>query len=37
MTELPKRKHTRLPDYDYSRPGAYFTTICTHERKCILS
>ena len=35
--ELPKRKQIRLPDYDYSSPGAYFVTICTHERRCILS
>ena len=35
--ELPKRKTIRLPDYDYSSPGAYFVTICTHDRRCILS
>ena len=35
--DLPKRKQIRLPDYDYSSPGAYFVTICTHERRCILS
>ena len=35
--DLPKRKPLRLPDYDYSAPGAYFVTICTHERRCILS
>ena len=35
--ELPKRKPIRLPDYDYSTPGAYFVTICTKDRKCILS
>ena len=35
--DLPKRKQIRLPDYDYSAPGAYFVTICTHERPCILS
>ena len=35
--ELPKRKPTRLPDYDYSHPGAYFITICTKDRRCILS
>ena len=34
---LPKRKQLRLPDYDYSAPGAYFVTICTHEIRCILS
>ena len=35
--ELPKRKHTRLKNYDYSQNGAYFVTICTHNRKPILS
>ena len=35
--ELPKRKQIRLPDYDYSAPGCYFITICTHNRQCILS
>ena len=34
---LPNRKHPRLKDYDYSRPGAYFITICTHNRKHVLS
>ena len=35
--ELPKRKPIRLSDYDYSSSGAYFVTICTHDRQCILS
>ena len=34
---LPERKPTRLKDYDYSSPGAYFVTICTQDRKQILS
>ena len=34
---LPQRKPTRLPGYDYSTPGAYFITICTYHRRCILS
>ena len=33
---LPKRKPTRLKEYDYSQNGAYFITICTNDRKCIL-
>lgn len=33
----PKRKRMRLAGYDYSQPGAYFVTVCTRERKCILS
>ena len=35
--ELPKRKRTRLKNYDYSTQGAYFVTICTKERKQYLS
>ena len=35
--DLPKRKPIRLPEYDYSSPGAYFVTVCTHDRRCILS
>ena len=31
--DLPKRKPNRLPEYDYSTPGAYFLTICTIDRK----
>ena len=34
--KLPKRKAIRLPEYDYSSPGAYFITICTRDRRCIL-
>ena len=34
---LPKRKHPRLEHYDYSTAGAYFITICTHSRRCLLS
>ena len=35
--ELPKRKHPRLNNYDYSSAGAYFITICTQNRRCLLS
>ena len=35
--KLPKRKHPRLKEYDYSESGAYFVTICTNNRRCILS
>ena len=35
--ELKKRKSTRLKEYDYSSPGAYFITICTHNRKYLFS
>ena len=33
----PERKNIRLPDYDYSQNGAYFITICTENKKCLLS
>ena len=35
--KLPKRKSTRLKNYDYSTTGAYFVTICVENRKQILS
>ncbi len=35
--KLPKRKPTRLHGFDYSSAGAYFITICTQNRRCILS
>jgi len=31
--EFPHRKPTRYKDYDYSLPGYYFITICSHEMK----
>ena len=34
--ELPKRKPTRLKNYDYSQNGYYFVTICTHKKQKIL-
>lgn len=34
---LPQRKHLRLDKYDYSVAGAYFVTICTQNRRCVLS
>ena len=35
--EHPKRKHIRLPNYDYSQNGIYFVTICAAERRNLLS
>ena len=26
-----RRRSIRLPGYDYTSPGAYFVTICTHQ------
>lgn len=40
MKYIPERHHRRsirLRDYDYSRSGAYYVTICTRNRDCILS
>ncbi len=31
------RKPNRLSSFNYSTPGVYFITICTADRKCILS
>jgi putative transposase len=28
----PRRRSLRLPGYDYSQAGAYFITVCTHDR-----
>jgi REP element-mobilizing transposase RayT len=30
-----KRRSIRLKEYDYSSPGEYFVTICTHNHGCI--
>jgi putative transposase len=32
----PHRKSIRLKEYDYSQPGEYFITICTHDHECTL-
>jgi putative transposase len=29
------RRSVRMPGYDYTQPGAYFVTICTHHRECL--
>jgi REP element-mobilizing transposase RayT len=33
--DLHHRRSIRLEDYDYTRAGAYFVTICTFERECL--
>ncbi len=30
-----QRRSIRLKGYDYSRPGAYFVTLCTHNCECL--
>ena len=37
MTELAKRRPTRLKGFDYGGNEAYFVTICTHSHKNTLS
>ncbi len=34
---FPVRKNTRLKNWDYSSPGAYFITLCSHSHKNIFS
>jgi putative transposase len=29
----PQRRSIRLPEWDYTAPGAYFITLCTHQRE----
>ena len=31
-----QRRSIRLKDYDYSQAGAYFVTMCTHKKECVL-
>jgi hypothetical protein len=31
----PRRRSLRLAGYDYSQAGAYFITICTHDRMAL--
>jgi REP element-mobilizing transposase RayT len=33
--EFHHRRSIRLKDYDYSRSGAYFVTICVRQRECL--
>ena len=37
INDLPKRKRLRLENYDYSSNGMYFVTVCTKNKKPILS
>ena len=32
---IPTRKPTRIPGFDYASEHYYFVTICTYEKKCI--
>jgi REP element-mobilizing transposase RayT len=35
-TIKPNRRSIRLPEYDYRQAEAYFVTICTRKRECLL-
>ncbi|MFH1708779.1 MAG: transposase [Planctomycetota bacterium] len=37
MEQCGNRRSIRLKNYDYSRAGMYFVTVCTHGRKNVLS
>ena len=37
VMEKPQRKPNRIEGYDYSQNGAYFITVCTQDRKRLLS
>ncbi len=37
MDDLKKRKTPRHQSFDYNSIGAYFITICTQNRRCLLS
>jgi REP element-mobilizing transposase RayT len=36
VEDFPKRKNTRLQNYDYSGNGMYFVTVCTKNRRNLL-
>jgi putative transposase len=33
--QIHHRRSVRLKGYDYAQAGAYFVTICTHEKECL--
>jgi len=35
-SDIHHRRSIRLQGYDYAQAGAYFVTICTHHRECLL-
>jgi putative transposase len=34
-SEFHHRRTIRLKNYNYSRAGAYFVTICTQDKECL--
>ena len=37
IQNIQKRRSLRIKHFDYSTPGAYFVTICTYKKRCLLS
>lgn len=35
MSGFQQRKKLRLAEFDYGSVGAYFVTVCTHNRQCV--
>ena len=33
-SKRPQRRSIRLQDYDYTREGIYFVTLCAYQRQC---
>jgi len=36
MPDQHHRQSIRLKGHDYAQPGAYFVTVCTRDRECVL-
>ncbi len=36
MSSLPNRRSIRLQGYDYAQAGAYFVTLCTVQKQCLI-
>jgi putative transposase len=35
VRRMKNRRSIRLQEYDYSQSGAYFITVCTHNKECL--
>ena len=35
LPEMQQRRSIRLKEYDYAQNGAYFITLCAHQRECL--
>jgi putative transposase len=34
-SDIHHRRSIRLRGYNYAKPGAYFVTVCAHNRECL--